>query len=168
MAKKNPFVLARIKTPDKRKGFRVRRYTYQGKRFDCDNGWYKVGRGMGEELAALRNSANDTEIFDIMEMEEAVEVDEKEKAKEWSRGARPAEQAPAVKVKDFKRREEIKEEVAQREGDSMSDGDWDDAFDPQKDLDGDEDEAETAPDTPAPAAKKTSKKKTSRRRSASK
>lgn len=168
-----PFVLARIKTPDKRKGHLVRRYTYQGKRFDCDNGWYKVGRGMGDELAKLKNPSTDTFIFDIVELEEAEEIDHKESNQEWARGARRPEDAPAVKVGDFKRRKEIKEEVALREADTLSDSDWDDTFDPQNDFEDGEAEAideepEPAPEPKKAAAKKTTKKKSSRRRSSTK
>lgn len=168
-----PYVLVRIKTPDKRKGFLVRRYTYQGKRFDCDHGWYKVGRGLALELAELTNEATDSLIFDVVEMEEAKKMVKKEEGEDWSRGQRPPDQAPSVKAKDFKRRSEIKEEVAAREATSGGDEDWDDPLDPA-DLDGsadaleEEKPEEEKPETVKATKKRAKKKAGGRRRSSTK
>lgn len=157
---KTPYVLARIKTPDHRKGHKTRRYTYQGKRFDVDHpGWYKIGRQMGVELAELKNPATDTHIFDIVELPDAEEIDDREAGEDWSRGNRPAAQGTPVKIDAFKRRQEIKDEVAEREASGLSDGDWDDSFDPDEDDGAEDDE----PQEEAASGKKDSKKKKSKK-----
>jgi hypothetical protein len=124
MAKKRPYVLVRIKTFNRGLGHLSRRYTYQGKRFDIDHGWYKVGRGMGAELAKVRHPSSSAEIFDIVELEQAQELVESEAHEPWAQGQMAPDRSPEVKLREFKRRQEIKDARAAL-AESEDEG-WDD------------------------------------------
>ena len=123
-----PYVYARIKNYDPRSGQLTRRYTYQGKRFDCDVGWYRVGRAMGQELAEITHPASGVAVFDVCEADEAEALDKKDSKQPWANSVHRAEDAVPVKIGEFKRRSEIKatnaEKARQREVDSLTD--WDD------------------------------------------
>lgn len=163
--RKRPFVMVRIKTYNKGRGHVARRFTYQGKRFDIDHGWYKVGRGMGAELGKIRHPSTDAEVFDIVELEAAQELVEAEAHEPWAAGQLAPERAGEVRVSEFKRRDEIKKERASQ--DESTDEGWDDES-PER-----SDSRATEPPQPKaapPAAKKkaTSKKKKVTRRSQTK
>lgn len=169
---KKPYVCARIVTPNKHLGHVVRRYTYQGKRFDCDHGWYKVGRGVGEELAQLKHPSTKAKIFEVVEAEEAESITKQEQTEEWGRTATPPSRASAVKITDFARRKEIQKAEAARTGEGLTADEWDDPVKPHDLTDADSgDSAQVAVEqaSPTPVAKKKATKKTgSRRRSATK
>jgi len=165
----NKKVAARIKEYEPRKGQVCRRYTYMGKRFDIDVGWYKVDRVVGEELAKLQHPDTGSEIFDVVEIEEAEKLDE---LAPMAGQALPASRAPDVRGREFARAREIAE--ARNHSDEGTDDDLEAILKPRRKRDEDEDfDAEfdpekDEPEEPASSKAVEAKKKASRRRSQTK
>lgn len=93
--------LVRLNDHDPRRGHVLRRYVYQGARFEAGKGWYKVTEQVGEHLKSVRQRAGDLHsplAFDVCTPAEAKALDEKE-AKE-QQPQRPADNARVVETRD--------------------------------------------------------------------
>lgn len=83
-------MLVRIRPVRKAKAPRVRRYMFEGQRYDADRGWYEVSARTAKKLKKLNQDHYDPEsppIFDVASKEDAVKLEEQE--------ARAAERATA-------------------------------------------------------------------------
>lgn len=75
-------MLVRLKSHDSRRGQVLRRYTYQGIRFQEERGWYRVEKPVAEYLRTVRQQAGDPyspPAFDVCSDEEAKTMDTQEK-----------------------------------------------------------------------------------------
>ena len=186
MSKSSRYRLVRVKAFNARKGYTTRRYTYKGKRFDIDDGWYEVPTRLAEEMKNLKNREG-LKIFDIKSLEEAQEIDDVEELPAGP--ARDADHAARVKPSDFKRHKEVEAAKAGSDADPMDNDpsffmtgkearDLEAAMDPANDEEEEEeeettsdadddadDDADKEEDEPAPEPAKRSKTRTSKRRS---
>lgn len=103
----NKFLCVRVHNFDKRTGHITRRYTVQGKRYDIDDGWYRVGRGIALELASEVHPSTSATVFEVVELVEAERIDEQEKTQPWAHALRSARDGIEVRLRDHTRRAEI-------------------------------------------------------------
>lgn len=168
-------LLVRIYDYNPATGNVARRYTYMGKRFDIDLGWYAIATAMAERLRRVTHPDTGANVFEVCTFEEAMGLDDMHPMP--GNKALPASRAAQVKGREFTRAREVV--AAENSDDSHEDDDldailtpgkrkrdaeteFDESFDPGKDPEPTE---PTEDDTPKPRARA---KKTSRRRSATK
>lgn len=138
------YLLVRLKTYDRHLGQLARRYTYQGKRFEIDKGWYKVARSVANEIAELKHPSTGALMFDVVEEDVADEIDTQETTQDWAAKSPKAGQAAPVPTRDFTRRKEVKEAEYAREHIEDEGTMFDDEFDPAKDKKVEEDQEKPA------------------------
>jgi hypothetical protein len=74
-------MLVRLKEHDPRRGHVLRRYTYNGIKFQVERGWYRVSKAVAEYLRGVRQEAGDLHsplAFDVCTEAEAKELDARE------------------------------------------------------------------------------------------
>ena len=96
-------LLVRLKPYDPRRGFKLRRFTFAGIRFQPEQGWYRVEKSVGEYLRSVRATTSDEHsppAFDVHTDTEAQALDDKEadKAKQVHRATDHLELVPARPV----------------------------------------------------------------------
>ena len=75
-------LLVRLKPHDPRRGFKLRRYTYRGIKFQEERGWYRVDKDVADYLREVRQVHSDEHAplaFDVCTADEAKALDSKEK-----------------------------------------------------------------------------------------
>jgi hypothetical protein len=90
-------VLVRLKPHDPRRGFVLRRFTYQGIKFHEERGWYVVDRSVAEYLRKVQQRETDPHsplAFDIATEEDAKALDAREEHEAKTR--KNAAEAPRV------------------------------------------------------------------------
>lgn len=84
MTEENQTMLVRLKPFDPRKGFKLRRYTVFGIRFEAGTGWSEVDVEVANYLRTVRaderNEASPL-AFDVLTREEALDMEDAEKRK---------------------------------------------------------------------------------------
>jgi len=96
--------LVRLKTGEARRGYVLRRYTYEGIKFVPERGWYRVPKQIADYLATVRHVSGDEHsplAFDVCTEEEARSRDDKE-----SRQERPTLAMEAIGVSTPRGQEE--------------------------------------------------------------
>lgn len=81
-------LLVRLKPNDARRGFVLKRYSYNGIHFHEERGWYRVTKEVGEYLKTVRQVAGDPHApaaFDVCTEQEATALDAQD---EQSKSAR--------------------------------------------------------------------------------
>ena len=71
-------MLVRLKEHDPRRGHVLRRYTYEGIKFQVERGWYRVSEKMAKYLEGVRQVHDDPNsplAFDVCTEQEAQELD---------------------------------------------------------------------------------------------
>ena len=94
-------LLVRIRPRDPHRGHVLRRFVYQGIRFEEGKGWYRVSPEVGEYLRDTRQRAYDSRsplAFDVCTEAEAKALDAQET--EASKPARPADKAREVSARE--------------------------------------------------------------------
>ena len=90
-------VLVRLKPYDPRRGFVLRRFTYQGIKFHEERGWYRVTKVVAEYLAKVQQRDTDPHsplAFDVASEEEARALDARDEHEAKTR--KNAAEAPRV------------------------------------------------------------------------
>ena len=75
-------LLVRLKPHDPRRGYKLRRYTYRGIKFQEERGWYRVDKDVADYLREVRQVHSDEHAplaFDVCTADEAKALDSKEK-----------------------------------------------------------------------------------------
>ena len=75
-------LLVRLKPHDPRRGYKLRRYTYRGIKFQEERGWYRVDKDVADYLRDVRQVPSDEHAplaFDVCTADEAKALDSKEK-----------------------------------------------------------------------------------------
>lgn len=136
--------LVRLKPFDPKRGFVVRRYIFEHKRYEVESGWYEVDDATGAKLKLLLQNEDDLsskDLFDVCEPGEARALEERERvaaerAAQRASAARPhrtdAPARAAMTTRDLVR--------SSRAGDALPETDRK-MIDPVED---DEEEAEAA------------------------
>lgn len=163
------YLLVRVKNFNPRKGYKTRRYTYKGRRFDIDDGWHEIPRLFAEEMRDLKNDEG-LKIFDVVELGVAQELDDTEDAPTGTQ-ARDADHAGRVLPSQFKRHDEMEKAKDKGDADPMDmdakffrsakdDRELDDVFDPAND---DDDEPVDEPVEKSRSAKRATSRKAKKR-----
>ena len=91
--------LVRLKPYNPKRGYKLRRFTYKGMRFDGSKGWYAVPESIAAELAEIHQEYYDEDspmAFDVMTQDEAIALEEAETKKETERARASEPRAAAV------------------------------------------------------------------------
>ncbi len=75
-------LLVRLKPHDPRRGYKLRRYTYRGIKFQEERGWYRFDKDVADYLREVRQVPSDEHAplaFDVCTADEAKALDSKEK-----------------------------------------------------------------------------------------
>lgn len=100
------FLLVRIKPYNPKAGARVRSYTYKGTRFREEAGWYRVKKDLADELRELVQDDTDPlslEVFDVLNEEAALAVEEREQQRRERASALRPNVAPELRRTDPRR-----------------------------------------------------------------
>lgn len=93
----------RLKPYNPRAGYKLQRYTYKGIRIEEAKGWHQVPTKVSDYLAKVRNDSDDEHsplAFDVMTLEEAKALNEREYRAKVERGlARPGD-SPILQPRD--------------------------------------------------------------------
>jgi len=105
-------MLVRLKPYDPRRGFVLRRYTYQGIKFHEERGWYRVDKSVADYLRGVRQVAGDAHAplaFDVhteseakaLEAEQDAAATVRKKATDPVEAVAPSVPAAAVTTDDL-------------------------------------------------------------------